>query len=104
MINDAQRFTFEAMEAIPNFRKSGRCFKRLSETNLINGQYEVAAKYLRLLSKTLFYKEWAEETMTYLYDENKINAHSEWGSCGNEIHREFPVRKPRCRLPAGTSV
>ena len=79
MINDAQRFTFEAMEAIPNFRKSGRCFKRLSETNLINGQYEVAAKYLRLLSKTLFYKEWAEETMTYLYDEDKINAHSEWG-------------------------
>ncbi len=79
MINTAQRFTFEAMEAIPNFRKSGRCFKRLAETNLINGQYEVAAKYLRALRKTLFYKDWAEETMTYLYDEKKINAHKEWG-------------------------
>ena len=61
MINDAQRFAFEAMEAIPNFRKSGRCLKRLAETNLINGQYEVAAKYLRILSKTLFYKDWAKK-------------------------------------------
>ncbi|MCO7111572.1 DUF6057 family protein [Bacteroides uniformis] len=33
MVNTAQRFTFEAMEAIPNFNKSGRCFKRLAETN-----------------------------------------------------------------------
>ena len=79
MINTAQRFTFEAMEAIPNFNKSGRCFKRLAETNLINGQYEVAAKYLRALRKTLFYKDWAEDAMTYLYNEEKINAHKEWG-------------------------
>lgn len=79
MINTAQRFTFEAMEAIPNFRKSGRCFKRLAETNLINGQYEVAAKYLRALRKTLFYKDWAQDAMTYLYNEEKINAHKEWG-------------------------
>ncbi len=79
MINAAQRFVFEAMEAIPNFRKSGRCFKRLAETNLINGQYEVAAKYLRILSKTLFYKDWAKGAMAYLYNEEKINAHPEWG-------------------------
>lgn len=79
MVNTAQRFTFEAMEAIPNFRKSGRCFKRLAETNLINGQYEVAAKYLRALRRTLYYKEWAEDAMTYLYNEEKINAHREWG-------------------------
>ncbi|WP_300729250.1 DUF6057 family protein [uncultured Bacteroides sp.] len=79
MINTAQRFTFEAMEAIPNFRKSTRCFKRLAETNLINGQYQVAAKYLHALSKTLFYKDWAEETLGYLGNEKKINAHPEWG-------------------------
>ncbi|MDR2920179.1 MAG: DUF6057 family protein [Tannerella sp.] len=79
MVNTAQRFTFEAMESIPNYRKSGRCFKRLAETNLINGQYEVAAKYLRALQKTIFYKDWAENTMTYLYNEDKINAHKEWG-------------------------
>ncbi len=79
MINTAQRYTFEAMEAIPNFRKSARAYKRLAETNLINGQYEVAAKYLYALSQTLFYKKWAEETLTYLYNEEKINKHPEWG-------------------------
>ncbi len=79
MINTAQRYTFEAMEAIPNFRKSARAYKRLAETNLINGQYEVAAKYLQALSKTTFYKKWAKDTQTYLYNEDKINNHPEWG-------------------------
>lgn len=79
MINTAQRFAFEAMEAIPNFRKSSRCYKRLAETNLINGQYKVAAKYLHALCKTLFYRKWAENTLTYLYHEDRINAHKEWG-------------------------
>lgn len=79
MVNTAQRFTFEAMESIPNHRKSTRCIKRLAETNLINGQYKVAAKYLRALQKTLFYKDWANEAMTYLNNEAKINAHPLWG-------------------------
>lgn len=73
MINTAQRFVFEAQEAIPNFRKSGRCTKRLAETNLINGQYAVASKYLRTLQKTLFYKGWANDRMTYIHNEKKIN-------------------------------
>lgn len=79
LINTAQRFTFEAMEAIPNYRKSTRCIKRLAETNLINGNYELAAKYLHLLEKTLFYKEWAAEAMGYLYNEERINNHREYG-------------------------
>ncbi|MGL4851648.1 MAG: DUF6057 family protein [Phocaeicola sp.] len=79
LINSAQHFTFEAMEALPNHQKSARCYKRLAETNLINGEYKVAQKYLRALSHTLFYREWAEETATYLYNETAINSHSEWG-------------------------
>jgi hypothetical protein len=79
MINTAQRFTFEAQEAIPNFRKSGRCTKRLAETNLINGQYDVAAKYLRTLQKSLFYSSWADSMMTYLHNEKKINADPVYG-------------------------
>ncbi|WP_036878853.1 DUF6057 family protein [Xylanibacter oryzae] len=79
MINTAQRFMFEAQEAIPNFRKSGRCTKRLAETNLINGQYAVAAKYLRILQKSLFYKGWANNMMTYLYNEKKINSDPVYG-------------------------
>ena len=78
-VNTAQRFAFEAMEAFPDYQKSVRSIKRLAETNLVNGYYEVASKYLALLEKTLFYRNWAKETRTYLYDEAKISSHPEWG-------------------------
>ena len=79
MINVAQRSVFEAQEAILDFQKSGRCYKRLAQTNLINGNYEVARKYLAALQKTLFYKEWANETQPLLGDEKAIAQHPEYG-------------------------
>lgn len=79
MVNSAQRVAFETMEAIPNYKKSARAIKRLAETNLINGQYAVAAKYLRMLCKTLFYDRWAERALACLADEEKIATHPEWG-------------------------
>ncbi len=79
MINVAQRTVFEAQEAILDFQKSGRCYKRLAQTNLINGQYEVARKYLSALQKTLFYREWAEETLPLLGNKEAIDRHPEYG-------------------------
>ena len=79
LVNTAQRFAFEAMEAIPNYNKSARVVKRLAETNLINGQYEVARKYLRMLEKTVFYRPWAQRTMAMLGNEKAINAHPLYG-------------------------
>ena len=79
MINVAQRTVFEAQEAILDFQKSGRCYKRLAQTNLINGNYEVARKYLMALQKTLFYSDWANETLPLLGDENTIAKHPEYG-------------------------
>ena len=79
MINVAQRTVFEAQEAILDFQKSGRCYKRLAQTNLINGQYEVARKYLTALQKTLFYRDWANETLLLLDNENAIASHPEYG-------------------------
>lgn len=79
LVNTAQRFAFEAMEAIPNYNKSARVVKRLAETNLINGQYEVARKYLQMLEKTIFYRPWAQRTMAMLGDEKTINAHPLYG-------------------------
>ena len=78
-VNTAQRFAFEAMEAFPDYQKSARAVKRLAETNLINGYYEAASKYLYLLENTLFYRKWAKETRAFLYNEAKIDAHPEWG-------------------------
>ena len=79
MINVAQRTVFEAQEAILDFQKSGRCYKRLAQTNLINGSYEVARKYLMALQKTLFYREWANETLSLLGNEEAIGKHPEYG-------------------------
>jgi hypothetical protein len=79
MINVAQRTVFEAQEAILDFQKSGRCYKRLAQTNLINGNYAVARKYLTALQKTLFYRKWANETLPLLGDEEAIARHPEYG-------------------------
>lgn len=66
LINTAQRYYFESMEAAPNYKKSCRCIRRLAETNLINGQYDVARKYLHILEKTIFYKKWAQRTLSMI--------------------------------------
>lgn len=41
--------------------KNVRMVQRLAEINLINGDHEAAGKYLRILSKTLFYRQWAQD-------------------------------------------
>jgi hypothetical protein len=79
LVNTAQRFAFESMEAIPNYTKSSRAVKRLVETNLVNGEYKVARKYLCLLEKTLGYRQWAQRTMTLLGNEKAINEHPVYG-------------------------
>ncbi len=79
LVNTAQRFAFEAMEALPNYAKSVRVMRRLAETNLVNGQYAVARKYLQLLEKTLFYRKWAQQTMTLLGNEEAIDSHPLYG-------------------------
>ena len=90
LVNTAQRFAFEAMEAIPNYNKSARVVKRLAETNLINGQYEVARKYLKILEKTVFYRPWAQRMMAMLGDENAINRHPLYGMLRQyRLHDDF---------------
>lgn len=73
MINTAQTFFFEAQEGIPDFQKSARLTQALAKTNLINGDYEVARKYVGALKQTLFYREWAKETEELLDNPEMIN-------------------------------
>lgn len=79
MVNDAERYMFEAQEAIPNYRKSARLTRRIIECEIINGNYKVAAKLLRRLQKTLFYRNWANQTMALLGNEKAINRHPVYG-------------------------
>lgn len=80
LVNTAQRFAFEAMEAIPNYNKSARVIKRLAETNLVNGEYGVARKYLQMLENTIFYRSWAKRTMAMLGHEQLIDNHPLYGT------------------------
>lgn len=79
MVNDAERYMFEAQEAIPNYRKSARLTRRIIECEIINGNYQVAAKLLRRLQKTLFYSNWSNQTMALLGNEKAINQHPIYG-------------------------
>jgi len=79
LVNASQEYSFESTETTPALNKTVRSVKRLAETNLINGHYEVARKYLKLLDKTIFYRKWAHKTEKYLYNEDLINSDPDWG-------------------------
>lgn len=79
-LNTSMRYAFEAMEAIPDYKKSSRAMKRIAEVNLLNGEYKVAAKYLHILQYTLFYKQWATETLLCIDNEKKIDQNPEWAA------------------------
>ena len=79
MVNDAERYTFEAQEAIPNYRKSGRLTRRIAQCEIVNGNYAVAAKYLRMLENSLFYRQWAKSQERFLYNSAAVKADPEYG-------------------------
>ena len=83
MVNDAERYAFEAQEAIPNYRKSGRLTRRIAQCEIINGNYAVAAKYLRMLESSLFYRQWAKSQERFLYNSAAVKADPEYGRLGD---------------------
>lgn len=51
----------------------------LSRCALINGEYDNVRKYLRLLERSTFHKEWARELRTYLNDTTLIASSERFG-------------------------
>ncbi len=80
MTSASQRFAFETLQLMPDYNMSGRFLKRLTETNLVNRQYDVARKYARILQRTLFYKEWANHIMQLLDNPELIDADRVYGA------------------------
>jgi hypothetical protein len=78
LLNTSMQYDFEAMEAIPDYKKSSRAIKRMAEVNLLNGEYKVAEKYLYMLQHTLFYRAWADEAMQCIGNETRMDANAEW--------------------------
>lgn len=79
MVNMAQRAAFEAMESISNYNKSARALRRLTETAVVTGQNEVARKYISILSKTLFYRAWAQRMLPLVNHPEQLDRHPYYG-------------------------
>ncbi|MCX6239641.1 MAG: DUF6057 family protein [Bacteroidia bacterium] len=56
------------------YQRSSRMIKRLAEINMVNEDSAGANKYLRILSKTLFHKKWAESRQAM----NHVSASDKW--------------------------
>lgn len=78
-VNSAFRYSFDSQEAIPDKRRSARLTKRMAECSIVNGDYEIARKYLHQLKHTLMYSMWADRAEKYLDNDNKVAMHPVWG-------------------------
>jgi hypothetical protein len=76
MINEAQRWAYENM-VMKGFTPEG--LKMLIKTELINGNYKVAAKYISILKNSIFYRKEANSLEKFLNNEAAINTHPEFG-------------------------
>ena len=75
LLNMALHYSFEAYQTFPGGRESARHIKRMAEVNMIKGAEDVAEKYLKVLSHTLFYRGWAKK---YLQDQSLILEDAEY--------------------------
>lgn len=64
-----------------------RALKRLVQTNLIYGNYEVAKKYIHILEKSFTYKDWAKKHRDYLYNDVMIEKDLLLGTKRNSLLR-----------------
>ena len=76
MINEAHRWAFENM-VMKGHSPEG--LKMLIRTELINGNYKMASKYVTLLKNTLFYKDEARAFEKLLFNDAAINTDPELG-------------------------
>jgi hypothetical protein len=63
-----------AYEAQTKYDNSPAIMKRIVLCNLITGDYNTAEKFLKILSNSHIYKDWATLYMPYLYNDQKVNS------------------------------
>lgn len=87
MINEAHRWAFENM-VMKGHTPEG--LKMLIKTELINGNYKVASRYIGLLKKTLFYRSEALKYEKLLYNDLALNEDLELGEKRRtRLHTDF---------------
>ncbi|MBG0857911.1 MAG: hypothetical protein IQL11_00300, partial [Bacteroidales bacterium] len=63
--NESIHWAFEALVAKG---LNPRSLKKLTVGCIVNGNYDIAQKYLNLLNRTFFYRKWAQKHIRYLSD------------------------------------
>lgn len=86
-VAEAQQHAFEAQVTFPT-SLGIQTLKRLVKTNLIFGHYAVAEKYLNLIAKTTFHKEWATTYKKFLYNDEAVEADKELGEKRRSLSQE----------------
>lgn len=61
LLNMALHYSYESLQTFPGFRGSARHLKRMAEISMITGDRDVAVRYLKMLTSTLFYSGWARK-------------------------------------------
>jgi len=74
LVNEAQRWAYEDM--VVNGRRPEN-LKMLVKTNLIDGNYRLAKKYISFLEKTLYYKDWTVKYEKMVEDTTLISNNPE---------------------------
>ena len=99
LINEAHRWAYEEM-VVYGFRPQN--VKLLAKTSLINGNYERAEKYLHMLGKTLYYRQWANEYEKLVTDTTLFPSHPELGGKRDLMPRSnffIRINSPQENIP-----
>lgn len=64
LISEAHHLAYESMV---KYGYRPETLKLLVKTNLINGNYRIAERYINILYKTIYYRKWAEKYKKLLY-------------------------------------
>lgn len=100
LINEAHRWAFESM-VDQGYRPEN--IKLLIKTDLINGHYKVAEKYIYVLKKTLNYRKLAIKFEKMLNNPALVNSDPELGEkIRLQPKEDFPIKikNPQTNLPA----
>lgn len=87
MINEAQRWAYEnmVMKGI-----TPEDLRMLIKTEIINGNYKVASKYISILKKTLFYRNEAKDYQKLLFDDKAVESNPQLGARRKEkVEHDF---------------
>lgn len=77
LINEAHRWAYEEM-VVFGYRPEN--IELLVKTSLINGDYDMAKKYINILKRTIFYRKWAKEFEKMAGNPDLIRSNPELGA------------------------